>query len=77
MENIFLFQGSFEFVLSSHLLLLPPSYVVSVVALPTTWALVCLSIRKGSKLAQKPNMDVEGVEFYIDLEFHMPFFIKK
>ena len=50
-------------LLSSHLFLLPPSFVGSVVAFDTNNLGVCLSIKKGVYLAHEPNLDAQRVEF--------------
>ena len=56
-----LFAGQFDFV--EHLFLLPPSFVSSEVAFDTKYLEVCLSIRKGVRLAYKLILVAQGVEF--------------
>ena len=50
-------------LLSCYLFLLPPSFVSSEVAFNTKYLEVCLSIRKGVRLAYKLILVAQGVEF--------------
>ena len=61
-NEIVLFSQFNLILLSSHLFLLPLSFVGSAVAFETDNLAVCLGMRKG-----EPNLDVQGVEFCLNI----------